>query len=523
MPIAALDPRYGSRAKPTSTTTSVPAPVGGLNAVDSLASMPPTDAVIMDNIFPYPTYCQLRNGYSKHATGLPGWAETVMGYTSKTGTQKLFAISGTAVYDCTSAGAVGAAVVTGLTNARWEYTDVSTQAGSYLYAGNAVDKPLFYDGAAWVKVDAASTPAITGVTTTTLRNPTLWKTRLWWVQDNTCLAWYLAPNAIGGAATSFDLNTLFTLGGSLRTIMTFSISSATQFDDYIGFLSSQGELVVYQGTDPATNFTIVGKYMVGKPLGRRCWFRNGADACIISDNGVVSVSKAISVGVQQPDSAITYKILQLINADAQAYGSNFGWEGIVYPLGNKIILNVPQNSNAAQHQYVQNTIHGAWCSYGLYGSPWLAATFCTLGSDLYFGGNTYVALADDGQNDAGSQINGSIVPAFSYVGTPHQKRFTMCRPIMQATGAIFPTLSLNTDFNIQLPTGIPTYSAGTIPVWNVALWNVSYWATGPAILKSWQTVYGIGFTATVYMKIASTLSQVNLLSFDYVHEEGGTL
>lgn len=519
------------RGAATGRTVSVPAPVGGLNAVDSIAAMVATDAIILDNWFPTPTFVTLRAGYSQQSTGLPGWVETLMGYSSLTTTEKLFAISGTAVYDCTASGAVGAAVVTGLTNARWEYTNVAAPGGSSLYAANAVDAPLYYDGSAWTKVTGISTPAITGVTTTTLRNPIVWKSRLWFIQNNTNLAWYLLVQSIGGAASSFDLSTIFRLGGSLQAIMTFSLASANSFDDYIGFLSTEGELAVYQGTDPSssTAFSIVGVYRCGKPIGRRCWFKYGADAVIICADGLISVTKLISVGIQQPEDAVSYKIQNLINNDAQTYGANFGWEGVVYPLGNKLIINVPENTNSRYHQYVQSTVaadkrgRNSWCTYGMITSPWNAATFCALGNKLYFGGNTTVALADTGTNDNGSQIVGSVQPAYSYMKTDKQKQYTMVRPLLQTTGNVTPVMSLNVDFQNSPPTGTPTFSTTTASLWNVALWNVSYWSTGPIIQKNWQTVSGIGFAATIYLQVASKLSTVDFLSVDYLLRDGSVL
>lgn len=513
------------RGRATARTQSVAAPVGGLNAVDSLAAMPPTDAVICDNWFPQPTYVSIRNGYVSQSTGLPNWVETLMGYSNLSTTEKLFGISGTSVYDCTVVGAVGSAVVTSLTNARWEYTNVAVPGGAYLYAANGVDAPLLYDGTTWTKITGVSTPAITAVTTTTLRNPVVWKSRVWFVQNNTNLAWYLPVQSIGGAAESLDLSTIFRRGGNLQVIITFSISSTTSFDDYIGFLSSEGELAVYQGSDPDTAdaFSLTGVYEMGKPIGRRCWFKYGADAVIICSDGLVSVTKLISVGIQNPQNTVTYKILQLINNDIQNYSSNFGWEGQVFPLGNKVLLNVPQSTNSRSHQYVMNTISSSWCSYGLLNSPWNAATFCVLGNNFYFGGNRVVNKCDSGQSDGLAQITASLKPAFSYVGTDRQKRFTMVRPLIQTDGTVSPTMALNVDFQDNLPTGTPTFTNAGKSLWNVALWNVSFWATGPFIQKDWQTVYGIGFSATVYLQIAAMGSSVNLLSLDYVYEQGGIL
>lgn len=517
--------RRAVRGQATGRTQSIPSPVGGLNAVDSLAAMPAQDAIILDNFFPEPTFVSLRNGNVSWVTGLPGWVETLMAFCNNAGAENLFAISGTAVYNVTSTGAVGAAVKSGLTNARWESVNFSIPGGARLYAANALDKPLHYDGTTWTSVDSGSTPAITGVTTTLLRNPAVWKSRVWFVQDVSTKAWYLPVQSEGGAANSLDLATIWTRGGYLQSILTFSLSSSTSFDDFIGFLSTEGQLAVYQGTDPsnAATFALQGVYTMGKPVGRRCWFKYGADAVIICSDGLVSVSRLISVGVQNVKDTVTYKILQLINAAIQLYSANYGWEGTVHPLGNKIILNVPQTTNSRYYQFVQNTINDSWCSFGLLNSPWNAATFCVLGDRLFFGGNTGVYQADTGQADNTAQIFGSMVPAFNYFGTNRQKQFTLFRPIILTSGAVTPALGLCLDFNITPPLGTPTFSYQPAAIWDIAIWDAALWGTDPAIQKSWQTIYGVGFSATVYMTIASKTASVSIMAFDYVLKDGGVL
>ena len=59
----------------TNNVASLPAPVGGWNARDSLANMAPPDAVTLDNLFPGVSSVSLRGGYSKHATGMTGQVE----------------------------------------------------------------------------------------------------------------------------------------------------------------------------------------------------------------------------------------------------------------------------------------------------------------------------------------------------------------------------------------------------------------------------------------------------------------
>ena len=80
--------RKPARKAVVGTASSV-APVGGLNARDALANMPPEDAVILDNWLPDATSVYLRNGYTSWATGFPGAVKTLMTY-SAGAARKLF-------------------------------------------------------------------------------------------------------------------------------------------------------------------------------------------------------------------------------------------------------------------------------------------------------------------------------------------------------------------------------------------------------------------------------------------------
>jgi hypothetical protein len=57
-----------------------------------------------------------------------------MAYSSGT-SNKLFAVSDGKIYDATNTGAVGAAAVSGLTNSKFQYTNITT-SGSVLFDGS---------------------------------------------------------------------------------------------------------------------------------------------------------------------------------------------------------------------------------------------------------------------------------------------------------------------------------------------------------------------------------------------------
>ena len=136
-------------------TASVPAPIGGWNARDSVAEMNPLDAVVLENFYPTPSQIQLRKGYTQYATGITGQVDTLMQYSGGS-TSKLFAAAGSVIYDVSSAG-TAISVVTGQGSDRWQYVNASTTGGNFLTAVNGTDAALIYDGTTWVKYANIST------------------------------------------------------------------------------------------------------------------------------------------------------------------------------------------------------------------------------------------------------------------------------------------------------------------------------------------------------------------------------
>jgi hypothetical protein len=512
---------------PPSTTLVGPAPIGGLNARDALAAMPPEDAVTLDNFFPTPTSVNLRNGHTQWCTGLPHHVESLMPYRSATA-QKMFAASGTAFYDATSQGAVGAAVVSGLTNARWQHVNVGTPGGQFLLAVNGADKLRGYNGTAWW-TDGDGTHDITGVDTSTCISINLFKNRVYLIPSNSFLVWYLPLSSISGAASSFDLSPLFKLGGYLMGMVTFTIDNSSGVQEYACFVSSEGEIAMYQGSDPtnAGTWFLVGMFRVGRPIGRRFYEKVGSDIILISADGFMPLSKALLTDRAQLEDAVSYKIINLVNNDVQSYGNNFGWNIKLYPIGNKLIINVPQMENSGQYQYVMNTITGAWCRF----TGWNSNCFATLGDSLYFGSNlgsgansAFVAKCDTGYSDNGAYIFGEVKTAFRYFNAPgQQKKMNMVRPIFQTSGTMSIVLGMDMDFSDTFPTGTPTFSGTAGTAWGAGAWNTFPWGDVSGIKKDWQTVSGVGDAGALHMRVVNNKTALQWQAVEYVYEVGGVL
>jgi hypothetical protein len=514
-----------ARGAPTAKQTSKAAPVGGLNGKDAIANMPPTDAVMMENWFPRESFIEIRNGNANHVTGIAAAVESLLPYNGQS-TSKLFAASGTAFYDVTISGAVGAAAVSGLTNAQWVSTNMQTAGGSFLYAVNGTDKPQLYDGSAWTAIDGASTPAITGVTTTLLSHVAVYKNRVWFVEKNSLRVWYLPVASIGGAAASINLSGIFKRGGTLVAIGTCSLNTAAAFDDYILFYTSEGEVAVYTGTDPSTaaTWTLSGVFHTGRPVGKRFFQKSGSDMAFLTTDGVQAVSVLVAGDKISNKAAISDKIQRFLLDDLRINGtSTFGWELMLFPEGEKLILNVPAVGSGGTYQYVMNTRTGAWTKF----TGWNAKTFCVFNGELYAGFSTSVAKCDTGGTDIGNTaITADVIPAYDYFGARgKRKSFSMVRPNISTDGSASFEVAMCVDFNTVATNAVTSIAAPGGTLWDLGDWDTSDWSTGtPITFSYWRNVSALGYAGALRIKaVRNNIDYYQLQSIDYIYEEGSSL
>jgi hypothetical protein len=483
--------------------------------------MSPQDAVVLTNWWPYPSYIGVRKGSQNHATGFASPVETIAEYLPPSGASKLFAVAGGAIYDATSAGAIGAAAVSGLTNSQWQWQGITTPGGSYLYMVNGVDKPQLWNGTTWTAIDGVSVPAITGVTTTTLAHVTLFKNRLFFTQQNTLSLWYLPVNSVGGAAALMDLGSVFRKGGRIEAVYAWTIDAGSGMDDHLVIISSNGEVAVYRGSDPSssTDWSITGVFVLGRPLGRRCGTKFGGDLAINTTEGIYPLSKGLMSNDVNRQNALTDKIQNSTSQMAQLYSANSGWQVELFTDANMLILNIPAG-NGVNFQYVQNTITGAWAKF----TGWDARCWVNASTGLYYGGATAVIKAWVGDLDGSTGITADVLPAFSMFGRQAQNKFfTMVRPNFLTNGNPSVYYGLNTDYQLVDPEGALDTSTPTGMTWGAMTWGSMVWGGQIVPLSKWQTVGGVANAAAVRLRVLNNGSEVRLNSVDYLHQIGGVL
>jgi hypothetical protein len=582
----------------TAVTASLPAPIGGWNARDSLAEMNPLDAVQMINFFPTPTDVTLRSGYTKSSTGITGKVLSLLNYSSPTG-NTLFGATNNTIYNVSTSTA--SVSLTGNTSGQWVQTSLTTAGGSFMPAVNGQDPMIVYDGTRWSRsattgtaqtissitrggtgnltatmttavahglvtgntiTVAGAVPAefngiyrvtVTGATTLTYTMTTapsgnastvgtytvryfitgensenfetvnLFKERLYFVLKDSLDFCYLPVDSINGAVTKFPLGGIFKNGGYLQAMGTWTIDAGYGVDDLAAFVTSNGEVAVYKGSDPSdpNDWALVGIWNIGQTFNRKCMFKFGGDLLVLTEGGLVPLSAGLQSTRLDPRVNITDKIFFAISQATSAYSSVYGWQINYFAKQNMLILNVPAISGS--EQYVMHNITKSWARFtNIPANCWELS-----GDEMYFGGDGFVGKFYDTNADAGSNITGFAQQAYSYFDSRgQQKRFTMVRPILQTDNGV-PTVlcGISTDFETVNLTNQISFNPNILAIglWDTAKWDDANWGGGLITTKIWQGVTGLGYAGSVSLNVVSQAIELRWASTDYVMERGGIL
>jgi len=267
---------------------------------------------------------------------------------------------------------------------------------------------------------AGSTVTLTGVDGRDLSFVWSHKARLWFIEDGTLNAWYLPTNAFGGSATKFPLTGLFRLGGALMFGGTWTVDSGSGIDDMQVFVTTEGEVAIYQGTDPASASTwaVVGLYRIARPLNKQAWFWAGSDLFIMTEEGIVAISQIMSKDrAQLQASALTTAIEDLWRATIGRRTATSKFPVTVWPSESLFVIGVPSTTGNPTC-LVANTRTGAWSRI----LGWDVRAIRVFNDRLYYGDDAgAIYRADNGGSDAGNEYVGFYVPKFQEYGTPDWK------------------------------------------------------------------------------------------------------
>ncbi|MCP5087447.1 MAG: hypothetical protein GY952_11670 [Rhodobacteraceae bacterium] len=502
-----------------------PPPVRGWIRNENLAASGPGGAYVLDNWFPTSKDIRVRGGSNKYAT--IGSSEVDSLFTYRTGlVEKFFAADATKVFDISTVAdpdVAPSAAVTGQTSGEYGVAQMGTVGGDYLICCNGDDTPLLYDGSSW------STTSITGVTQADLEAPWVFGSRMFFVEKDTMSTWYLAIDAISGAASEFSLDGIFQKGGELMFGDTWSLDSGSGLDDKCVFVSTTGEVAIYEGTDPssASTWSKVGVYQITTPLGIHAKMRAGGDLIIATEDGMVPLSEAITKDSAALSlSAVTRQIepeWKLEYADR----ASKSWHVLKWASNNMCVVSLPVIDDTTPARcFVVNLETGAWCRY----TGWETQCLGLFNEIGHFGtsdGKVY-QMEVTGSDD-GTLYTGTYVGLFDHLESPGQEKIVhSARGVFTVASEIDPKFSISSNYAVSLPTAPNSILDYAAAVWDSAEWDTDVWDYSADLetRTKWVSIGRAGFSIAPQLQVTMNVTpkpNVELVAIDLMYEDGGVM
>lgn len=502
-------------------------PVRGWVTNMNLSAAKPGAALVLDNYIPTQTGIKFRGGSAEFFDSEEGEPITSLFVYKASGSSKFFAADEISIWDIT---ATPNEDVSGQTSGYYSTAQFVTSGGTYLFAVNGADSLQRFDGTTWLAITGVSAGAITGVATSALSHVWTWKNRLFFIQGGTMKAWFLAVDSIAGAASDISMSGVFQNGGSLLFGGTWSVDAGDGADDRCVFVSTEGEVVVYEGTDPADPdlFSLVGRYELGgRPMGKNAHIRAGGDLLIATLDGLVPLSQVLQ---KDPAALSLAAVSRNIEPDWRREAGlrqSIPWDMVKWDDENLAVVALPvvEEGSTPPRCFVVNTETGAWTRF----TGWDTRSLAVFEGALYFGtSDGRVMLANAGGNDDGSVYTCSVALHFDHFRRPGQyKTLKQARATFRSSKPFNPQLSASVDYAVNLPSPPSSVADFVVDEWDSGLWDTALWDGGSSesvTSTRWVSVVGAGFAHSLQLQTTfgiSPMPDAELQTIDCTFEIGG--
>jgi hypothetical protein len=320
----------------------------------------------------------------------------------------------------------------------------------------------------------------------------------------------------------FDFGPQFKKGGALVGLWSWTREAGDGLDDVLVAVSSAGDVVAYQGTDPAdyTQISLKGVNYVGAvPAGRRIALDIGGELVILSSLGIVPASRLFGTGgVVTDDAYLTRKISPVLGRELSDRGTSYGWDLKVHPEAKTLVVMTPSDGSGQREQWVLSLNGQGWAQH--LGVP--MACLEPWKGKLYFGDEDGRVCINDGHVDNAElggtanavAIEASLLTGFESQGTPQLKRPSMARPTFMTTGTVPQwTTEARFDYDRSEIGSVPFVASAAAGVWGTAIWGVDVWGSGVGTAGSWRGLNGAGSSVAIALKVSS-VAEVTLTGLE---------
>lgn len=481
---------------------SVPAPTGGINLSQNVANLALNEARDACNLWGSGGIVSKRKGTVSLGVTHAQEPLQLFSYVANTGVRYLFALGSTGVlvrYDSLETTPSLATVATIGIDDYWNATNFRNR----LYLFNGVNTGQV--------VTASSITAVgftfSGLASSDFTHAGSYKNRMYLVRKNSCEIYYAGVDAVTGALTLYDIESLFNNGGKILWCGSWSRDSGAGSQDLFIVISTEGEVLAFQGSFPGgSDWALQGRYYISEPVSIRAIAPFGSDLIVVTVDGVIALSQVIQTRGGSTSSTQLYGFADRISPIIKYYSSitksSHGWQVVHWLRENMLIVNVPI-SESEFIQLVYNSETNAWFKFkGIN-----AQSIAKVGSIMYSAHkDTFVVLKyfSGFEDFSDTPIEVEYRGAFSDYGLGGgSKRSTMILPYFATNADLEVEIGVDTNFAETVYAGEAQVSDEDGSAWNVAIWNISPWAGAKTLKDYWIPVEGFGKVLAIKYKFTT--------------------
>jgi hypothetical protein len=505
-----------AKGRPAAKVSHFSAPLKGLSRQAELDTANPLLASILTNWVVEDDRITVRPGFIKLGqidVGTP--ISTMIPYYGSP--QKIVAAAGAWIYDLAGTGIKG-----GFTSDDFAWTSFSNLSSvDYTIMVNGFDGVWSWDGTTFAAETVTAPAGETWVVPAKFDKVRGHMNRLWFADSQNLAVYYLPVQTKAGAVFVVPLNAIFKRGGNIRGIYTWSIDGGVGLDDAIAIFTSNGEVAIYSGVDPASDFKLVGVFRFDAPMSKDSIINFGGDLYVMISTGLVPMTTLIRAETEQLGKA-DLNVMKDFEDVSKVTRDLYGWQAMLNPHSNHAICNMPLG-NGEYQQMVRKMPGQIWAKW----RDVPARCWGWLNNVLYFGSQDgqICRMGPEYLNDHGKAIEADVRFAWSNFNSVSKKNFKMVRLYSITDGQPRPFMDLEVDYNNIPPTNQPEVTAGPSggAAWDIATWDVDFWAQNTQPRQNWQGVTGLGRVGAVRVRINVSGATFSLTGADVLYELGGLM
>jgi hypothetical protein len=267
----------------------------------------------------------------------------------------------------------------------WRCTVAHTSAAGGTFAtdraGAAAGKwvSAASDGVSWI-TGPTGTPVEFGKN---LSYVAKYRNRLFFVETKSMNVWYLDLDAIGGVLKKIPMSGAASLGGYILFLANWSIDAGDGIDDKLVVVTSEGEALIWTGSNPedSNNWRQEGRYFVGRPMGMNAHTQVGGDLLILTVEGIVPISQAITKSAGEMELAMISRAIKRMWREEVVLKNLFPWTIRRWDEYGGIFVTFPGGTEGNRYCLAMNSVTGAFAR----AVGWDALCFVKLRADMFFG------------------------------------------------------------------------------------------------------------------------------------------